>query len=221
MSIGVMTDSKVQVPSLRAALWLYLFVSVAIAAIVIPTTGKISLVFVRLSTHLLMVLGFTFVATLLNRIKLISIIGAPPTPLDLILAFFAGLAIGVSGWWLFFVVNGLMNTAFFGTLPRDLISQTEPFAQILQAAIIIPLCQGFMFWMFIQHSASSLSKNRTALLTAGLFGLFGLFSTGDGLSVVPTLLCVGILAAFLVRYTGSGLLLHQATGCRVCWLKTS
>ncbi len=184
-------------PSLRGALWLYLLVFVATAAIFSVLRFNIDPLFLRLVASIFITAGFTVVAMFMTKVQPATIFGRRPSIKFLILSLLAGLAIWVPATWVRFLVNSVLNEGF-GVLPPPMQTTATPQSILFQAGIIIPLCQTLLFWAYLQRAAEGISKARGALLTAVLYALYGLFMTEAAFSGVPELLLVGLLAAFTV-----------------------
>ncbi|MCC7446350.1 MAG: hypothetical protein IT324_02990 [Anaerolineae bacterium] len=184
-------------PSLRGALWLYLLVFIATAAIFGVLSYNIDPLFLRLLAAIFITAGFTIAAMFITDVRPATIFGRRPTIKFLILSLLAGLAIWVPATWVRFLVYSVLNDVF-GVLPPPLQTTAAPQAIIVQAGIIIPLCQTVLFWAYLQRAAEGISKARGTLLTAVLYALYGLFTTEAAFSGVPELLLVGLLAAFTV-----------------------
>ncbi len=183
-------------------MWLYCLALLGTAAIIIPMAYSIDVVFLRLVTALLITAGFTFAAVYISRASLGAIFGRAPTAPSLILSVLIGVAIWIPASWLRSTLYIWLNTAV-GWLPPPLPSAAPPLSVFIQAAVIIPLCHGFLFWAYIQRAADGLGKARGAVLTAALYALYGLFTTDGALSSVPELFVVGLFAAFVAAHTGS------------------
>jgi len=184
-------------PSLRGALWLYLLVFIATAAIFGALSYNVDPLFLRLLASILVTAGFTVAAMFITDARPSTIFGRRPTIRFLILSLLAGLAIWVPATWVRFLVYSVLNEVF-GVLPPPMQTTASPTAILVQAGIIIPLCQTVLFWAYIQRAAEGISKARGALLAAVLYALYGLFTTEAAFSGVPELLLVGLLAAFTV-----------------------
>jgi membrane protease YdiL (CAAX protease family) len=193
---------KAGYPSLRSAMWLYCLVVLGTAAIVIPLAYSIDVLLPRLMAALVAAAGFTFAAVIIGRLSPVALFGQPPLRSSLVLSLLIGLAIWVPASWIRFTIYIWLNSAV-GLLPPPMPSNAPPLSVLFQAAVIIPLCHGFLFWGYIQRAAEGLDRLRAAVLAAALFGLYGLFTAEGALSSVPEMFVVGLLAALAVYYTNS------------------
>jgi hypothetical protein len=189
-------------PSLRSAMWLYCLVLLGTTLIVIPLAFHIDVVFLRMVSTLFATLGFTIIAIYLTHTRPGLILGPLPAPITLLISLLAGLAIWLPAVWIMFAVYTWLDNAV-GLLPAPMLTTATLFAVLLQAAIIVPLAQGLLFWGYIQRAGERLGKAHGAVLAATLFALYGLVTSELGLGSIPGLLLVGLLAAFITYYTGS------------------
>src|SRR5438876_8106943 len=81
-------------PSLRTALWLYLLVLIATAALIVGLSSNIDPLFLRFVGALLIAATFTIVATYLSRVKLLDLVGRSPSVVSLIASLLTGVVVG-------------------------------------------------------------------------------------------------------------------------------
>ncbi len=194
-----------RLPSLRAAMLLYLAVLLGTAAIIVPLARNVDPQFLRFSVALFVTAGFTVVAMLITRVKFGVLLGNPPSGSSRI-TWIVGLLLGAAVWipvaWLTLTIYQAL-TVRIGQMPPTPSSNIQVFGAFIQAAAVIPICQGLLFWAFIQSSSESVSRKWGPVLAAVLYAFYGLFSTDFGMSIIPGLIIVGLLAAFTVSMTRS------------------
>ncbi len=188
-------------PSLRSAAILYLLVIPAGGLITALGEG-IDIVFLRLISALFVQAGFTVVALIINAIRPAAILGKRPSLPVLMISFIAGLAVWPPATWLLSLFSQTLGGAF-GNLPRSVSSGATLEAQAVMFGIILPLCQGLLFFGYIFTAARGLGRWRGVLLTAVLFGLFGMFGAGLGMSAILPYLLIGLVAGVLTLRSGS------------------
>jgi hypothetical protein len=188
-------------PSLRFALWLYLLVLLLTIAIVGLVPGEVLLF--RLIAAFFALIS-TAVAIYASRTDWKTVTGHKPTFGELFVSLLMGIALWLPVFWLIFLTNAWMNTAIGPrAAPDPLPTGATRLAVIIQSGIVIPLFQGILFWAFLQKAAQGLGRLRGILLTAVLFGMFGLFSTEFGMSAFPAYFVIGLAASFVAHVTGS------------------
>jgi membrane protease YdiL (CAAX protease family) len=189
-------------PSLRGALWLYLAVLVS-TALIISLAFNIDVGFLNLMAVLLACFGLTIGALFITNVRPSTLFGQRPARRSLIISLLAGLAVWVPASWLQVSIWHYVNVAI-GPLRPPLPSTAAPWAILLQVVLIIPLCEGLLFWAYLQRAAEGLGRARGALLAALLYAAYGtILSAGVGVSAFPALLIVGLAAAFATCFTGS------------------
>lgn len=191
-------------PTLSAALWLYFCALLLTAAVQIGLQANVEAVFLRLIAALFFAGGLTWLFGRLSGAPLAPTLGHFPALPALLPAMLIGLLVWLPATWLILATNTLLNTLIGLLTPPGLVAEGAlPLGVALQLGVVIPICQGFLFWGFLQKGARGLGSNSAAILAGGLYALFGLVSTEFGYAAVPGLLLVGLMAAFTVRYTGS------------------
>ncbi len=190
-------------PSLRTALWLYVFVLIATAGLTISFSSHIDPLFLRFAGALYIAGGFTLVATYLSRVKLATIFGRSPSVVSLIASLLAGVALWIPVIWLTNSISLALTNAI-GVLPSQPPTQATDFARFFQIGIVIPLCQGVLFWAFAESAAIRASRRWGVVLVALMFACYGVFGFDPGgISSVIGLLPIGAMAAAIVWLTGS------------------
>src|SRR5689334_7313242 len=189
-------------PSLQMALWLYFFVLLGTMFVMVELGSNVEPLFLRFATTLFIMLGLTIGTLFLFRIKMFTLFGRPPEPISLVASVLAGLAIWVPFFWLSDLIFGLLENSV-GKFPAAKFAVGQPGAYLVQYAILIPLCQGLLFWGFIQRPAQKVFRVWGVVLTAVLYAFFGLFGTDAGASAIPGFFVIGLLAGFAVYFTDS------------------
>lgn len=191
-------------PSLRSAAWLYLSVLLFTTIIIVGLPQNIDVRLLRLLAALILAGGGTMLALFLTNTGLGAIFGRRPRPGALILSLLTGAALWLPVSWLLIVVDGLLDVSLgFLPAPRALQSGVSTIALIVQFGLVVPLCQGLLFWAFIQRAAEGVGSMTGATLTAVLFALYGLVSADFGMTIIPAYLLIGLAAAFAGYFTGS------------------
>ena len=190
-------------PSLRTALWLYVFVLIATAGLTVSFSSHIDPLFLRFAQALYIAGGFTLIATYLSRVKLATIFGRAPSALSLMASLLAGLALWIPALWLTHSISLALTNAI-GVLPSQLPTQATDLARLFQIGLVIPLGQGFLFWAFAESAAIRASRRWGVVLVALMFACYGVFSFDPGgISSVIGLLPIGVMAAVMVWLAGS------------------
>ncbi len=190
-------------PTLRSAARLYLCVILATILIVGGLGDAIDVVFLRLMAALFVFGGFTIAALLITDVRLDMIMGGRPGIVALGLGLLAGFAVWAPATWLLSFFSQLLG-ALFGNRPRTGGSSDATLVGLLlMFGLIIPLCEGLLFFGFIQKAAQGIGRWRGIWLTALLFGLFGMFSAGLGMSAAPAYFLVALVAGSLTLYSRS------------------
>ena len=197
-------------PTLRAGMILYLLVLIGTTLITLGFSGNVETSFLRLVTAVFLCAGLTLLAMLLTRVPADTLYGARPTVRFLLSGLVAGLAIYVFASWLYLFLSRLFG-GLFGNLPAPLriqgagATEIALFGQITLFALILPLCYGILFYGFLYHGARGLGRWRAVLFVALLYGIFGIFAGGQGLTAGPSYFFVGLAAGAFALRSGSGL----------------
>src|SRR4051812_14991213 len=155
-------------PSLRMALWLYFLVLLGTMFVMIELGSNVEPLFLRFITTLVIGLGLTIGTLFLFKIKMFTLFGRRPELISLVASIAAGLAIWVPFFWISDLLFGLLENSV-GKFPNPQFALGEPSSYLVQYAILIPLCQGLLFWGFIQRPAQKTFRRWGVLLTAVLF----------------------------------------------------
>lgn len=201
------SDSGNRLPTLRAALRLYLLVVIGTIAITVGFSQNIDISFLRLATAIFVVLGFLAGAVLILGVSPGAVVGSRPRLMYLVTGFLAGLAVWIPATWSLIFVSQTLNL-LFGVLPASTVVTPQNATWESQVAIfgaILPLCQAILFFGFIFTAARGVGNWRAVWLTALLFGLYGFFSASRGISAAPGYFIVG-LAAGALTLRGGGFL---------------
>jgi hypothetical protein len=162
-------------PTLRMALWLYLAVFAGTMFIILGLGNSVEPLFLRFATTIFIVLGLMLVAIRVFKLSATSLLGRTPEPISLIASIIAGISVWVPFFWLLdFMYGWLARTV--GELPPPLITEAQATPYFIQLGVI---------------------------LTAALFGGYGLFGTDAATSAIPGFFLVGLLATFAVYFTDS------------------
>lgn len=188
-------------PSLRSAAILLLLVIPAAGAITGLAEG-IDVVFLRFISALFVYAGFTVAALLVNNVRPAAILGKRPALITLAISFLAGVAVWPSATWLLSLFAQTLG-GLYGNLPRGVGSTASLETQAVMFGIVLPICQGLLFFGYIFTAAQGIGRWRGVLLTAVLFGLFGIFSAGQGVSAVLSYALIGVVAGVLTLRSGS------------------
>lgn len=198
-----LSSSEPTLPPLWGATLLYLGTLLA-TGLVISFQEGVEVGLVRLLAAVIIAGGGTLLAAILTKTSLRAIFGRIPRLIDLGLSIFIGILIWIPANWMLFTSNYLLTlNVGLGAQPTPLNAQERPLIVALQLGLIIPLCHGVLFWGFIQRASLRIGRGWGALLTALLFGVFGLVNTEFGVSIMPAWLLVGLYAAFAGYFTQS------------------
>jgi hypothetical protein len=173
-------DTLPRYPALRSAGWLYLIVLVLTGAVVILAPLNLDPRLLRLLAALILAGGGTIFAILISGAHFGAVFGRPPR------------------------VSGLLDLSLgFLPPPRALQAGVTPAALAIQFGLLVPLCQGVLFWAYIQRAAEGIGGGTGAVFTAVLFALYGLVSAEFGMRIIPAYLLIGLAAAFAGYFTES------------------
>lgn len=188
--------------SLRTALWLYFFVLIGTAAVIIGLSQYVDPTFLQLIIALIFPAGLTAFVIYRTRTSLEALIGRPPEVISLLAGVGVGFFLGGLALWLNFLVYNWLERNV-GALAPPLESNVILFSLILQSVAIIPISQGFLFWAVIQRSTTGLGRIASIVLLAALFAMYSLFSSvaNLGITVIPSAFIVGLIAALAISYT--------------------
>jgi membrane protease YdiL (CAAX protease family) len=194
-------------PALRTALIVYLVVTFGTVALTVSlNTGAIEITFLRLAAAVFVVLGVTVGALIITGVQPQTVVGKAPKPIHLITGFLGGLAAWIPATWLLAVFSQTLG-GIFGNLPASQVPQTSSGLTItglfILFGLILPLCQGFLFFGYLQTAARAIGKWRGVWLIAVLYGVFGLFSAARGVSAIPPYFVIGLVGATLTLRSGS------------------
>ena len=190
-------------PSLRTALWLYFFVLLSTGIAMIQWSPYIDPALLRFVVTLFVVLGFTLGVLYYTRTQLSVVVGRGPDLISIVASVIAGAAIWMPVFWLSFIGYRWLDTTY-GHLPDVPPSSLTVVSLLLQSGIVIPLCQGLLFFGVIQFAATKFDKVQRALLVAVLFAFYSLLisPSGLGLASIPGQFIVYLVAALAVTFTG-------------------
>lgn len=198
------TPPTAHLPTLAAALWLYLAALTLTAVFQIGLQANVEIVFLRLITAVFFSGGLTWLTARITRVRLGAVLGGIPSIGQVFAAALIGVLVWLPSTWLILAANTLLNTLIGLLPPPGLVAEGAlPVGVAIQLGVVIPICQGIMFWGFLQRAGRGLGESGAMLLTGGLFALFGLVATEFGYSAVPGLLLVGVLAGSVTLYTRS------------------
>ena len=198
-----------RLPTLRAALWLYLFVLLGTTLTVYVPAHSAPRVLLGLVSGLFVVGGFTLAGIFINQFDLWAMVGARPRWRTLAYAFLAGVAIWIPAYWLTVIVSALLNVNV-GLIQGVSAAQLDPNAALpplpvalLVALVILPVSQGLLFWGYLRHGLDGIGPRWTTILLVLMFAVFGMYATTDGMAGIAEFLLVGILAALVAHFTGT------------------
>ncbi|GEM_PF-969998 len=195
-------------PTLRSAMRLYMLVLIVSAAVIVELEYSIDIAFLRLLAAIFVFGGFTVAAVLLTGSQLGAIMGRRPTIAMLLISFAVGLTVFAPMTWMLLLISNTLG-GLLGNLPPPLSSNANFYQQMIMFGVIIPLCQGFLFFGYLFAAAQGLAtaggrgRWRSVGLIVILFGLFGLFTAGFGLAAIPAYMILGLVGALLVVRSGS------------------
>jgi hypothetical protein len=200
---ATMSETPARYPAVRGALWLYVLVMLG-TSLVLGMQSNIESFFLRLAVAILIVGGGTFAAIIITQIGFAGILGRAPGIRNLLLGLLAGVLLWLPVAWLMLVTDGLLVNAIGPlSLPKALDTGATQAAVIVQFGLVVPLCQGLLFWAYLQRAGEGIERVGGALIGAALFGLYSLVSEGFGLRGLPAYLVIGLAAAFAGYFTGS------------------
>lgn len=207
----VASTPLIPAPTLTVTLRLYLLVVLGTLAITFGlSTAVPDIAFLRLVTAVFVVGGLLILTVLLTGNQPRTVFGFSPRLMFLVTGFLAGIALYLPATWLL-LLSGQLLGGIFGNLPQ--LTGARPFTsfggQFAIYGVLIPFCQGMLFFGFLQNAARALGAWRGAFLTALLYGLYtyfgAAFQLGNGLAALPNGLLIGTVAALLTARSGSPL----------------
>lgn len=192
-------------PALRGALWTALAAFVCTALLAVGLAAQIEPVLLRFLAAVLFAGGFTLLALALTRTSIGALMGSRPHLAGVILSLLAGAAVWLPASWAIIVMDGALGLAL-GALPPPsaLGSGISPAALVIQFGIVVPACQGLLYFAYVQRAASSMGRTRGAWLAAALFALYAaLVASEFGASALPAYALLGLAAALCGSFSGS------------------